>query len=233
MYKPPTAEMIAYLDFSVSTTGMLTGVKVRPIIATIKHWCECSIWYPRAILTTICKSVLSLAIQKAVTFHLTSKRTNILVMDWKINCREKSIHNPHCFKVSAFRLVSDISRRCQCTVSLYKAAVWTLLFSPNSHLPGSILWSGFCFVVPRKVNHSKRSTVVLHITLSVSAVWFLIYLSQLFVLLALFLQRLLRSPVHPDSSLRVGELLASVAQHAQSVPHQRHLLLLLRHGALH
>lgn len=29
VYKPPTAEMIAYLDFSVSTTGMLTGVKVR------------------------------------------------------------------------------------------------------------------------------------------------------------------------------------------------------------
>lgn len=29
IYKPPTAEMIAYLDFSVSTTGMLTGVKVR------------------------------------------------------------------------------------------------------------------------------------------------------------------------------------------------------------
>ena len=28
IYKPPTAEMIAYLDFSVSTTGMLTGVKV-------------------------------------------------------------------------------------------------------------------------------------------------------------------------------------------------------------
>uniref|UniRef100_A0A3B3CJV6 Disco-interacting protein 2 homolog Ba n=1 Tax=Oryzias melastigma TaxID=30732 RepID=A0A3B3CJV6_ORYME len=28
IYKPPTAEMLAYLDFSVSTTGMLTGVKV-------------------------------------------------------------------------------------------------------------------------------------------------------------------------------------------------------------
>lgn len=31
IYKPPTAEMIAYLDFSVSTTGMLTGVKVRHV----------------------------------------------------------------------------------------------------------------------------------------------------------------------------------------------------------
>uniref|UniRef100_A0A672P1A3 Disco-interacting protein 2 homolog B-A-like n=1 Tax=Sinocyclocheilus grahami TaxID=75366 RepID=A0A672P1A3_SINGR len=29
IYKPPNAEMIAYMDFSVSTTGMLTGVKVR------------------------------------------------------------------------------------------------------------------------------------------------------------------------------------------------------------
>jgi len=27
-YRAPTAEMIAYLDFSVSTTGMLSGVKV-------------------------------------------------------------------------------------------------------------------------------------------------------------------------------------------------------------
>ncbi len=27
-YKPPTPELIAYLDFSVSTTGVLSGVKV-------------------------------------------------------------------------------------------------------------------------------------------------------------------------------------------------------------
>uniref|UniRef100_A0A8C7L8F1 Disco-interacting protein 2 homolog Ba n=1 Tax=Oncorhynchus kisutch TaxID=8019 RepID=A0A8C7L8F1_ONCKI len=32
LYKPPTAEMLAYLDFSVSTTGMLTGVKVRALL---------------------------------------------------------------------------------------------------------------------------------------------------------------------------------------------------------
>lgn len=31
LYKPPTPEMLAYLDFSVSTTGMLTGVKVNPL----------------------------------------------------------------------------------------------------------------------------------------------------------------------------------------------------------
>ncbi|KAJ8359038.1 hypothetical protein SKAU_G00155630 [Synaphobranchus kaupii] len=36
IYKPPTAEMLAYLDFSVSTTGMLTGVKpVQPNRATL------------------------------------------------------------------------------------------------------------------------------------------------------------------------------------------------------
>ena len=28
-YRAPTAEMLAYLDFSVSTTGMLAGIKVR------------------------------------------------------------------------------------------------------------------------------------------------------------------------------------------------------------
>jgi len=27
-YKAPTAELIAYIDFSVSTTGILSGVKV-------------------------------------------------------------------------------------------------------------------------------------------------------------------------------------------------------------
>lgn len=29
IYRSPTPEMIAYLDFSVSTTGMLAGIKVR------------------------------------------------------------------------------------------------------------------------------------------------------------------------------------------------------------
>ena len=33
-YRAPTAEMIAYLDFSVSTTGMLSGVKVGAFFVT-------------------------------------------------------------------------------------------------------------------------------------------------------------------------------------------------------
>uniref|UniRef100_A0A8C5GG83 Disco-interacting protein 2 homolog B-A-like n=1 Tax=Gouania willdenowi TaxID=441366 RepID=A0A8C5GG83_GOUWI len=45
IYKPPTSEMIAYLDFSVSTTGMLTGVKishaaVSALCRSIKLQCE-------------------------------------------------------------------------------------------------------------------------------------------------------------------------------------------------
>uniref|UniRef100_A0A8C2FM61 Disco-interacting protein 2 homolog Ba n=1 Tax=Cyprinus carpio TaxID=7962 RepID=A0A8C2FM61_CYPCA len=45
IYKPPTAEMLAYLDFSVSTTGMLTGVKishsaVNALCRSIKLQCE-------------------------------------------------------------------------------------------------------------------------------------------------------------------------------------------------
>ena len=28
LYRPPTTELIAYLDFSISTTGVLSGVKV-------------------------------------------------------------------------------------------------------------------------------------------------------------------------------------------------------------
>uniref|UniRef100_A0A2D4H6M7 Uncharacterized protein n=1 Tax=Micrurus lemniscatus lemniscatus TaxID=129467 RepID=A0A2D4H6M7_MICLE len=45
VYKPPTSEMLAYLDFSVSTTGMLTGVKmshvsVSALFRAIKLQCE-------------------------------------------------------------------------------------------------------------------------------------------------------------------------------------------------
>uniref|UniRef100_A0A9J7ZKC2 Disco-interacting protein 2 homolog Bb n=1 Tax=Cyprinus carpio carpio TaxID=630221 RepID=A0A9J7ZKC2_CYPCA len=45
IYKPPNAEMIAYMDFSVSTTGMLTGVKishaaVSALCRSIKLQCE-------------------------------------------------------------------------------------------------------------------------------------------------------------------------------------------------
>lgn len=39
IYKPPTAEMLAYLDFSVSTTGMLTGVKARLVSFPFKSSC--------------------------------------------------------------------------------------------------------------------------------------------------------------------------------------------------
>uniref|UniRef100_A0A8D2NHF6 Disco interacting B n=1 Tax=Zonotrichia albicollis TaxID=44394 RepID=A0A8D2NHF6_ZONAL len=57
IYKPPTPEMLAYLDFSVSTTGMLTGVKedsttalgscssaLPPpwkVLAHVELWCHC------------------------------------------------------------------------------------------------------------------------------------------------------------------------------------------------
>ncbi|XP_060244606.1 disco-interacting protein 2 homolog B isoform X5 [Meriones unguiculatus] len=45
LYKPPTPEMLAYLDFSVSTTGMLTGVKmshsaVNALCRAVKLQCE-------------------------------------------------------------------------------------------------------------------------------------------------------------------------------------------------
>ncbi len=32
IYRAPTAEMLAYLDFSVSTTGMLAGKKIQKTI---------------------------------------------------------------------------------------------------------------------------------------------------------------------------------------------------------
>lgn len=37
MYKPPTPEMLAYLDFSVSTTGILAGVKVSSMFSQWTH----------------------------------------------------------------------------------------------------------------------------------------------------------------------------------------------------
>ncbi len=37
VYRAPTAELIAYLDFSVSTTGVLSGVKVCTYIHTYIH----------------------------------------------------------------------------------------------------------------------------------------------------------------------------------------------------
>lgn len=33
MFRPPSPDMLAYLDFSVSTTGILAGVKVGPVVA--------------------------------------------------------------------------------------------------------------------------------------------------------------------------------------------------------
>lgn len=62
-------------------------------------------------------------------------------------------------------LFADFSCSCQCTVPLHKAAVWTLLLSPNCHLPGSLLWSGLRLVVPRKV---RRSILSLRSTSDVS-----------------------------------------------------------------
>ena len=46
-------------------------------------------------------------------------------------------------------------------------------------------------------------------------------------------QCLLGSPVHPHPATGAGKLPAPVAEHPQPVQDQRHLLLLLRHGALH
>ena len=44
-YRAPTAEMLAYLDFSVSTTGMLAGIKMSHAATTalcrsMKQACE-------------------------------------------------------------------------------------------------------------------------------------------------------------------------------------------------
>lgn len=48
IYKPPTPEMLAYLDFSVSTTGILAGVKVSQswwslFFTKLQVNCECRI----------------------------------------------------------------------------------------------------------------------------------------------------------------------------------------------
>lgn len=44
-YKVPTPELIAYLDFSVSTTGVLSGVKVSWFSSpdSDKGWIHCTV----------------------------------------------------------------------------------------------------------------------------------------------------------------------------------------------
>lgn len=46
-------------------------------------------------------------------------------------------------------------------------------------------------------------------------------------------QCLLRSSIHPYPTPGAGELTAPVAEHTESIQDQRHLLLVLGHGALH
>ena len=54
-YKPPTAELIAYLDFNVSTTGVLSGVKVcacclvQPTHALCVHTPDVSRGHPQHV----------------------------------------------------------------------------------------------------------------------------------------------------------------------------------------
>uniref|UniRef100_A0A8B9G684 Disco interacting protein 2 homolog B n=1 Tax=Amazona collaria TaxID=241587 RepID=A0A8B9G684_9PSIT len=57
LYKPPTPEMLAYLDFSVSTTGMLTGVKrsllwleARKAFRAVKLWIQCRLGAQKSLL---------------------------------------------------------------------------------------------------------------------------------------------------------------------------------------
>lgn len=35
VFRPPSPDVLAYLDFSVSTTGILAGVKVGPLITAL------------------------------------------------------------------------------------------------------------------------------------------------------------------------------------------------------
>ncbi len=41
-YRAPTAELIAYVDFSVSTTGVLSGVKVCVCVRVCVRVCVCA-----------------------------------------------------------------------------------------------------------------------------------------------------------------------------------------------
>lgn len=74
--------------------------------------------------------------------------------------------------------------------------------------------------------HARGLNVAFHVTVTCNCG--IVALASMFLV-----QCLLRSPVHPYPSPGAGELAASVAEHAQSVQDQRHLLLLLCHGALH
>lgn len=73
IYKPPTAEMLAYLDFSVSTTGMLTGVKAR----LVSVWCLSLnfVWSgPKQLVYVLC------------VFQISHSAVNALCRSIKLQC---------------------------------------------------------------------------------------------------------------------------------------------------
>lgn len=149
--------MIAYLDFSVSTTGMLTGVKVR-LDDNLLNYCpgcspqwvlHCSSFSPFLPLKwhRFCLQPVSAAPGSICRRFIGSKNLPAALF-----CEEADRIIPLKCQISLqVCFVADFTCSRQCTVPLHKAAVWTVLLSPNCHLPGPVLRSGICPVVPRKV----------------------------------------------------------------------------------
>ncbi|XP_076064398.1 disco-interacting protein 2 isoform X2 [Oratosquilla oratoria] len=81
IYKPPTPEMIAYLDFSVSTTGMLAGIKMSHAGATalclsMKVACEL---YPSRVVALCLDPYCGLGLALWVLSSVYSGHQSILI----------------------------------------------------------------------------------------------------------------------------------------------------------
>lgn len=147
--------MIAYLDFSVSTTGMLTGVKVRQDDNLLNdcHCKSCGIFcflcfspFVNPVIViwhTFCLQPVWVA-PGFFYYGFIYSTAALFSEEWNYTAKISYFIATLCF-------LADLSCSCQCTVPLHKAAVWAVLFSPNCHLSGSVLRSGLCLVVPRKV----------------------------------------------------------------------------------
>lgn len=72
IYKPPTPEMLAYLDFSVSTTGMLTGVKAWLFSFWLRNNIVWRVWVEKCILKSVFLSFRYLTHQSVLYVGLSN-----------------------------------------------------------------------------------------------------------------------------------------------------------------
>lgn len=106
IYRAPTAEMIAYLDFSVSTTGMLAGIKLSHASATalclsMKVACEL---YPSRVVALCLDPYCGLGLALWVLSSVYSGHQSILIPPGEVSFSSDSTldwPSMHLFSIEA------------------------------------------------------------------------------------------------------------------------------------